>query len=139
MRRSIRNFNIPPGKPRAFDHHLCSGSRKSWEFEKACFKKFKYPGGRGLSQGMLTFHIVSFYKIRQGELSRVLTFFMIIFCKAISLISSPMAFIVSQKNREWNTQRTYEYYISYSQWRDLVSRFRHTASINPQHVANFSL
>ena len=94
MCRSIRNFIIPPGKPRAIDHHLCLGSRESWEFEKACFKKFKCPGG-ALARRMLTFHIVSFHKIRQGELSRELTFFMIIFCKAISLISSPMAFIVS--------------------------------------------
>ena len=26
IRRSIRNLNIPPGKPRAFDHYLCQGS-----------------------------------------------------------------------------------------------------------------
>ena len=25
---SIQNFNIHPGKPRAFDHHLCKGSGK---------------------------------------------------------------------------------------------------------------
>lgn len=51
MCRSIRNFTIRPGKPRAFDHHLCSGSRESWEFEKACFKKFKSPGGEGACPG----------------------------------------------------------------------------------------
>ena len=26
--QSIQNFNIRPGKPRAFDHHLCQGSGK---------------------------------------------------------------------------------------------------------------
>ena len=46
MYRSIRNFNIPPGQPRAFDETLCPGAGNS-TLGSARGLEFEPKGGEG--------------------------------------------------------------------------------------------
>ena len=60
MCRSIRNFTIPPGKPRAFDHHSCArGVGNHGNLKRPVLKSLNTQGGGGCPGDVDVSHRIS--------------------------------------------------------------------------------